>query len=491
MLSRRSVLAGLALVPGLRWSVLGSSAQADALPPIVGEGSIAVACLNLNTLKLAGLTRPSGATQPTDPKHELWVRGADARLGALKQAGATRLYLLLDLEDFLGSPVLAVPLDPGADPERIKAELIQGLPGLVIAQAQGEVIRGLVIVGQPAALTRIRNTQPADRADLQAALNLSDPAAPIRVAISPGVALRRSIEETLPTIGGEPITSLTQGMSWAALVLPSALRPARATIQATGPAAAQALAQLARLGIEALTRPAGPEDQAAAALGAAIKPVRVAVEGDQVVADLTPATVAALVAIPLGQVREATQRSQSVQNLKNFGLAMHNYHSDHGTFPPAYRADPAGRPLLSWRVLILPFLDELALYNEFHLDEPWDSPHNKPLIARMPRVLASPLGPELLQAEGKTTYLTPRGPQTMFPGATPVSLKQVTDGTSQTIMILEADDSAATIWTKPDDWEVEAPWVPVRCQEPADDIWGTVRPDGSSPESNPKCSTPC
>ena len=71
-------------------------------------------------------------------------------------------------------------------------------------------------------------------------------------------------------------------------------------------------------------------------------------------------------------------------NLKQIALAMHNYAADNNTFPPAATFDTDGKPLLSWRMLILPYLDEDSLYRQFHLDEPWDSPHNKPLIAQIP-----------------------------------------------------------------------------------------------------------
>ena len=104
---------------------------------------------------------------------------------------------------------------------------------------------------------------------------------------------------------------------------------------------------------------------------------------------------------------------------------------------------------------ILPYLDQQKeLYDQFHLDEPWDSPHNKALIPRMPRVYACPSGSKTIAAEGKTTYLTPRGPASLFPGAQPIGIKDVTDGTSNTIMAVDAADAAAVIWTRPDDWEV-------------------------------------
>ena len=88
------------------------------------------------------------------------------------------------------------------------------------------------------------------------------------------------------------------------------------------------------------------------------------------------------------------------------------------------------------------------LYQEFHLDEPWDSEHNKKLIARMPVVLATPG----TKAEaGKTTYLVPVGPDTVFAGPKGMKIAEITDGSSTTIMIVEAADDKAVIWTKPDD----------------------------------------
>src|SRR4051794_3818491 len=98
------------------------------------------------------------------------------------------------------------------------------------------------------------------------------------------------------------------------------------------------------------------------------------------------AVLIALLVPAVQAAREAARRSQCVNNLKQIGLAMHNYNSAYDVFPPAVITDPDGKPLLSWRVLLLPFLDEQALYEQFKLDEPWDSPNNKPLLSRMPKV---------------------------------------------------------------------------------------------------------
>jgi hypothetical protein len=168
------------------------------------------------------------------------------------------------------------------------------------------------------------------------------------------------------------------------------------------------------------------------------------------------APIAAALLLPVRSVRtassEAAQRAQSMNNMKQIMLAMHNYHDVYKKFPPAYRADKAGKPLLSWRVLILPMIEQGELYEQFHRDEPWDSEHNKKLIAKMPPEYISPSSKA---GAGKTNYLTVRGENTVFPGKQGVRIADITDGTSYTIAIVEASDDKAVIWTKPDDFEID------------------------------------
>ncbi len=97
---------------------------------------------------------------------------------------------------------------------------------------------------------------------------------------------------------------------------------------------------------------------------------------------------------------------------------MANYESAFGTLPPAATFDKEGTPLLSWRVLLLPYLERGELYNQFHLDEAWDSPHNRPLADKMPRVFQCPSG-ELSQ--GLTIYEVIVDPHSIFTGERPVS----------------------------------------------------------------------
>ena len=154
--------------------------------------------------------------------------------------------------------------------------------------------------------------------------------------------------------------------------------------------------------------------------------------------------------------REAARRAQSTNNLKQLMLAMFNYHDARKAFPAQAIYSDEGKPLLSWRVAILPYIEEQALYDQFHLDEPWDSEHNKQLIAKMPQVYLCPSS-HLNQADGKTTYVAPVGEELIFDGTKDgARLQRITDGTSKTIMLVDASDDAAVVWTKPDDLEYDA-----------------------------------
>jgi len=151
--------------------------------------------------------------------------------------------------------------------------------------------------------------------------------------------------------------------------------------------------------------------------------------------------------------REAARRVQSTNNLKELGIAMHNYHDAHKAFPARAIFDKEGKPLLSWRVMLLPYLEGgEELYKQFHLDEPWDSPNNKPLGEKMPDVFRNPSSNA---PAGMTVYLAPVGAGTLFDGNQGRSLQGITDGSSNTVMLVEVNDDRAVPWTKPDDWQLD------------------------------------
>ncbi len=150
----------------------------------------------------------------------------------------------------------------------------------------------------------------------------------------------------------------------------------------------------------------------------------------------------------------ASERSVSSNNLKQLGLAMHNYESAHNLLPTPATLDKKGKKLLSWRVEVLPYIEQDALYKKFNLDEPWDSEHNMKVFKDnlMPKVFAIP-GTTNLE-DKKTHYQVFVGNGAMFDPTGPTKFPDITDGTSNTFMVATA--AKAVEWTKPDDIEFDA-----------------------------------
>ena len=165
---------------------------------------------------------------------------------------------------------------------------------------------------------------------------------------------------------------------------------------------------------------------------------------------LIPTTAIAIgMLLPAVQkVREAAQRTSSINNLKQIALAMHNYNSTFGAFPAAAICDKkTGKPLLSWRVAILQYIEEEALYKQFKMDEPWDSEHNLKLAKNMPKIYFHPKANK--PGDDKTHYRLFYGKGAAFELNKPSGLAQITDGSSNTLMVVEAEESV--VWTNPND----------------------------------------
>ncbi|MEZ6089540.1 MAG: DUF1559 domain-containing protein [Pirellulaceae bacterium] len=156
----------------------------------------------------------------------------------------------------------------------------------------------------------------------------------------------------------------------------------------------------------------------------------------------------------IDEIASADSKSEVSDKLQQIGLAFHAFHQTNGAlaFPRVMDVkvmNPNKRPRpteLSWRVHLLPFIQQRALYEKFHLDEPWDSPHNLPLADSMPEVyrLAG-------TAENETRFRVLCGPGMLFGQTTAPRLRDCPDGLRHTILSVLVGSDAATLWTKPDD----------------------------------------
>ena len=147
--------------------------------------------------------------------------------------------------------------------------------------------------------------------------------------------------------------------------------------------------------------------------------------------------------------REAARRIQCSNNLKQIGIALHNYHDVYQSLPPAYTTDENGDPLHSWRVLILPYMEQAALYDAIRLDEPWDSEYNKQFHEQMPSIYACLSSNPGDRERGLTSYMRIVGPWTTTDGPNTIAFNEVTVGLSNTIWLLEVIPD--TCWMAPID----------------------------------------
>lgn len=161
---------------------------------------------------------------------------------------------------------------------------------------------------------------------------------------------------------------------------------------------------------------------------------------------------------PLSRIpggREAARRTQCKNRLKQIGLALHNYHDQYGAFPPAVVRDADGTPLHSWRTLILPFIEQQALYNSIDLTKPWNHPANQRARETTIPEYRCPSAPSEV-AKGHTTYLALSGEQLALHPTLGRGLKEITDGTSNTLLVVEVTADRAVPWMQPQDLDVEA-----------------------------------
>ncbi|MGP0067053.1 MAG: DUF1559 domain-containing protein [Isosphaeraceae bacterium] len=437
-----------------------ADSRARAIAPFVDSGVVAVVHLDMTRGDIPAIVdRLSGGRIPgpsTDASKVLI-----AWYDSLRRAGAKELFVVINAGDMPGLPIVVVPLAPGSDAAEIGRLLCgDGQEPTPLRFPKCATVHNALMAGTAAALDRVRSVSPTPRPELAAAFEaVSEASIGLRALIIPSAETRRILEETIPNLprelGGGPITEITRGFLWAAIALDAGPKPSFKLVVAS--ASADAAVSLRKLG-EGLVKFVAQSQELLDVMPEVPKlatQLQTSIVGDRITVTADAVVAADMIDSLLRPAREAAVRTQCTNNEKQIGLAVHNYISRHkNAFPPAHTADKDGKPLLSWRVLILPFLDQEALFQEFHLDEPWDSEHNRSLIAKMPQVYRCPKQNELAVREGKTRYVAPRDPSSIFRGAEPVKLQEITDGTSNTIMFLDAGDEHAVIWTKPDDWAV-------------------------------------
>ncbi|MBI1324737.1 DUF1559 domain-containing protein [bacterium] len=448
-------------IPILFLLALPSQAQPQADPaaviaPILGDEIAMVLHFDLSRLNFVETVKRMSGKLAADKQFDEEIRSIGDEIDTLVRTGAKDLFLLIDPGRMRATPQFALTFETGSDVSALKTLLPKFWSRYDSAPLSMEVKGRLLAGGHSIAFRPDRNVEDSPRAGLSdafaAAVN-----SPAKLVLVPSVIQRKALEETIETLpkelGGGPVTTFTQGSKWGVLHLTPGENPGMQFLfQCEDAPTAGKLASLATH-IRSLAVEASKNDPNLSSFVTMLEKLNPQTQGDRTVIDISPELMTDLVVPLIQSVRETRWRNRCVSNLKRIGLAMHNYHQAYGKFPRQATLSPSGKPLLSWRVQLLPFLDENQLYSEFHLDEPWDSEHNKALITKMPAIFACPKSHHPV-SEGKTCYQVPHGKGTILSGENGGRLQDFTDGTTRTIMAVETGDESAVIWTKPDDWQV-------------------------------------
>jgi hypothetical protein len=480
-----------------------AAAQASdaAVPPAVASvlDEQAVAVISVDTMRFdlgAAIQQVTAIPVLTErQRSELAEHRKDLAqwLDHFHRAGGRDIWIVLTLaDDLTNMPFVVVPLHDGADRRGLEglfvADKLAGPKGMRYPFTVSAALErnGGLIFGPDQALKRLGEFKGPTRAipkealeavggaEIQAFLLPTDDQRRVLSEFLRDPQFERAIVDQAPrgTIAPEllrnpgevPRLALADGLQWlAAGVTTRDTLAVKLVIGSKDAASAQALAlwiggawQLVKQNVatdktDESRSIAALIDQLARLFAPKVDANRLTIQVDakQLIAS---ATGAFLGQAALGVVKRS-EATVVKNHLKQAALAIHNYHDVYKQFPPAAIRDAQGRPLLSWRVALLPFLEESKLYKEFHLDEPWDSDHNKPLIAKMPDIFAPRSA--RVREQGRTTLLVPVGKQTIFGPKEGVPIRDITDGTSNTILIVDVDEPQSVVWTKPDDLNVD------------------------------------
>lgn len=418
-------------------------ALAKVVAPFVDDRTVGVIHIDVANLDVDQVFKSFTRLAEIDPKLLAEPAGGISQLVALLQKHkVNNAFVVLSLADLPTNPPYVI-LDLPFQKLGSEHPLVEEINGdQKFGPLKARLQHGEIILGEEKTLARLQEQTPAKSADLGKALTGAGPGV-VRLALVGTPAMRAIFEEIMPQIpdelGGGSIKIITRGLKWASVVLDASGDDItlRAVLQAETKELAHKINELARKAINLVPEFRKFTDELT------LRPT-----GDQVTLLVPGKTLGKALKPAFVGVHDANTRVRVSNNLKMIALGMHNYHDANGAFPP-HGNYVKGKPMLSWRVHLLPYLDQSELYKQFKLDEPWDSEHNSKLIPQMPAIFA-PRNKKLAQ-QGKTTYLVPYGKDLVFEGQKGGSIRDITDGSSNTIMAVEAADEAAVIWTKPDD----------------------------------------
>jgi hypothetical protein len=457
------------LADGLAGGEAGGKAAVPVLiAPLVDGQTVAVLHLRVDKLDAGQLVRLAGKVFELKPADTAMAEAAaKLALVALGNAGVKDVYAVSSLDGFPVEPgFVAIPVAGDEESKQVAAavKLVFNLKEASDKAPTSEMLvhhfRGFVLIAPKSTAKRLTTLQSILPPHLTRALE-SFPTADVRLAVVLPNALRRSLGELMPDlpreVGGGKTARMLNGFQYVAAGITLAPKFSADAVLHTADADAAAatrvmFVELLKLGKTTIATN-GLDPKSLPQLETAIGLLTPKQAGDRLSWQVSDDALVQVVRPLITQMQGNASQAQSANNLKQLGLAMWNYHQVHKHFPTGIR-DKQGKLMLSWRVQILPYVEGDRLYKQFKLDEPWDSVHNLPLAMRMPDVFRSP-GSKA--APGKTSYLGPTGKGLFFDRSVAErKFHDITDGSSNTIMLLNVDDDHAVTWTKPEDIDIDS-----------------------------------
>ncbi len=408
-------------------------------------------------------------------------------LDELTGAGFEEVYFTVNFAQLWppGPVYTIVPVDEDCDVEALLESVSKRRPGHSVKD-ESRRIGDVLVLTDPRMITLLDSIKPEERPGLEKVFEAAGDAV-LQLLVVPPPHVAKVFEAMMPTlpeqIGGGSTEVFTRGIKWISVGVNTPPETSvRMVIQSEDRRAAEALCEklaniLQQVSRNQAVKKTYPKLEDA---GRVLLPE---VQGDRLTLALNDEngnleTLLSAIALPVDKARFSAARNRSANYLKQLGLAMHNYYDRYAHFPAGANLAGDGKPLLSWRVHVLPYVEQNKLYEEFHLDEPWDSEHNRKLIEKMPQAYLSPAS-KLTPKEGRTSYLRPTGEATACPPGAGITFKDIKDGSSNTIMIVEVGDDRAVVWTKPDDLPIDMDNPAKGLGGPYEKVFNTAICDGS------------
>ena len=425
---------------GATISYADAQQESSIVSQFLDSGTIAVASASLDQIDIEAFAESVTGIIPFGEafKEEAFpVLGPG--LAGLQATGAARIHVIASTSDLLNRSVIVVveTKNPQQTKEFLQVPLKQSPEPMEIFLRDNHLV-----ITKEQTWNRINSrSQPIDRPELLSALARVSKFG-IRGAVAVRPDLHREIVSIMPASLPDGFPQLNprqiaQQVHSIAIGFNVDAQPIKLTvIQCADPQSSQRIAGLLKRVVAQNLRGLDPD-------------TLITTENELVMGDLSLDDLSRMLGPVVKKTQVDAQRKQLVNSMKQIGLGMHNFHDSIGYLPPQATVSETGKPLLSWRVFLLPYIEEHELYERFHLDEPWDSPHNIKLAAEIPFPYQSP---DLATSTGLTRVMLPLGEGTAWKtDGPPIRFRNIINGTSNTIAAVRGPVDKAVVWTKPDD----------------------------------------